>query len=128
MEQRPHSPAGIRAPFGRYHHVVEVRGASRMVFLSGQVGIAPDGGVPDTVDAQSEQAFANIDACLAAAGLVRRHVVRLTAFLTEAAYRGDYMRVRDAWVEEPFPASTLIVVKALALPELKVEIEAVAAA
>jgi 2-iminobutanoate/2-iminopropanoate deaminase len=128
MELRPHSPAGIRPPFGRYHHAIEVRDASRLVFLSGQLGIAPDGRAPETVAAQTAQAFANIDACLAATGLERRHVVRLTVFLTEAEYRQDYMRVRDAWVAEPPPASTLIVVKALALPGLHVEIEAVAAA
>ena len=49
-------------------------------------------------------------------------------FLTEADYRLDYMRVRDAWVADPPPASTLVIVKALALPACKVEIEAVAAA
>ena len=48
-------------------------------------------------------------------------------FLTEVDYRLDYMRARDAWVEDPAPASTLLVVKALALPACKIEIEAVAA-
>ena len=55
-------------------------------------------------------------------------IVRLTVFLTEAEYRHGYMRVRDAWVADPPPASTLIIVKALALPACKVEIEAIAAA
>ena len=58
----------------------------------------------------------------------RAQVVRLNVFLTEADYRQDYMVVRDAWVADPPPASTLVVVKALALPAFKVEIEAVAAA
>ena len=80
----------------------------------------------DDAAGQTEQAFRNIDACLAEAGFARRQVVRLSVFLTEADYRLDYMRVRDAWVADPPPASTLIVVKALALPAFKVEIEAVA--
>ena len=128
MDLRHHSPAGVRPPFGRYHHAVEVDGASRLLFLSGQLGIRPDGTMPEDVAAQAELAFANIDACLAAAGFARGQVVRLTVFLTEADYRLDYMRVRDAWVADPPPASTLLVVKALALPAFKVEIEAVAAA
>lgn len=128
MDLRHHSPTGVRPPFGKYHHIVEVSGASRLVFLSGQLGIRPDGTFPDDAAAQTVQAFANIDACLAEAGLTRRHVVRLNVYITESEYRVDYMRVRDAWVEEPPPASTLVVVKALALPALKVEIEAVAAA
>ena len=128
MDLRHRSPPGIRPPFGRYHHTVEVSGATRLLFVSGQLGIRPDGGFAEEAAAQAEQAFANVDACLAEAGFARRHVLRLTVFLTEADYRLDYMRVRDAWVADPAPASTLIVVKALAMPGLKVEIEAVAAA
>ena len=128
MDLRHHSPAGIRPPFGRYHHVVEVDGASRLLFMSGQLGIRPDGSIPEDAAAQAEQVFANIDACLQAAGFARRQVVRLSVFLTEADYRVDYMRIRDAWVADPPPASTLVIVKALALPAFKVEVEAVAAA
>ena len=121
------SPATMRPPFGRYAHAVEATGAQRLLFVSGQLGIAADGAVPDTVEAQTELVLANIEACLVAAGLTRAHVVRLTTFLTEVEYRQGYMRVRDAWVADPPPASTLLVVKALALPACKVEIEAIAA-
>jgi enamine deaminase RidA (YjgF/YER057c/UK114 family) len=128
MDLRHRSPPGVRPPFGKYHHMVEVKGAARLLFVSGQLGIRSDGSFPDDAAAQAQQAFANIDACLAEAGMTRGQVVRLTVFLTESDYRLDYMRVRDAWVADPAPASTLVVVKALALPALKVEIEAVAAA
>jgi enamine deaminase RidA (YjgF/YER057c/UK114 family) len=121
------SPARLRPPFGRYEHAVEAAGAQRLLFLSGQLGIAADGSIPDSVEAQTELVLANIDACLEAAGLARANVVRLTTFLTEADYRQGYMRVRDAWVANPPPASTLLVVKALVLPACKVEIEAIAA-
>ena len=128
MDLRHLSPAGIRPPFGRYHHAVEASGADRLLFISGQVGIRPDGTVPEAVAAQAEQAFANIDACLREAGFTRAQVLRLSVYLTEAEYRLGYMQVRDAWVADPPPASTLLVVKALALPTCKIEIEAVAAA
>lgn len=126
--RRHFSPATIRAPFGRYEHAVEVRGASRLLFLSGQLGIRPDGSIPEDLEAQTELAFANIDACLAEAGLGREHVVKLTTYLTDAADRATYMRIRDGWVREPAPASTLVIVKTLALPAFRVEIEAMAAA
>ena len=122
------SPSDLRAPFGRYHHLVAVEGASRLLFVSGQLGIRADGSIPDDVEGQTEVAFANVDACLAAAGFGRGDVTRLSVYLTEAEYRVPYMRIRDAWVADPPPASTLIVVKALALPAFKVEIEALAAA
>lgn len=122
------TPPSIRPPFGRYHHAVEVMGPGRLLFVSGQLGIAADGNIPEDPAAQAEIAFANVEACLAAAGMTRGHVVRLTALLTEAEYRVPYMEVRDRWVADPPPASTLFIVKALALPAFKVEIEAVAAA
>jgi 2-iminobutanoate/2-iminopropanoate deaminase len=128
MDLRHHSPPGVRPPFGKYHHLVEVNGADKLLFVSGQLGIRRDGSFAEDAAGQAEQAFANIDACLQDAGLTRRHLVRLTVFLTESDYRQDYMRVRDAWVANPPPASTMVVVKALALPALKVEIEAIAAA
>jgi enamine deaminase RidA (YjgF/YER057c/UK114 family) len=127
MHRRHLSPDPIRPPFGRYHQLVEVTGARRLLFLSGQLGIRRDGSVPEDPAGQAEVAFASIDACLAAAGFNRAQVVRLSCFVTEAEYRTAYMGVRDAWVGEPPPASTLVVVKALALPACKVEIEAIAA-
>lgn len=128
MILRHQSPASLRAPFGRYVHMVEVAAAGRMLFLSGQLGIHADGTVPDDVGEQAAQAFANVDVCLEAAGIGRAQLLRLTVYLTEADYRVPYMQVRDAWVADPPPASTLVIVKALALPACKVEIEAVAAA
>ena len=48
-------------------------------------------------------------------------------YRADLAYRTEYMAVRDAWAADPPPASTLLVVKGLALPACKVEIEAIAA-
>lgn len=128
MDKRHLSPAGLRPPFGRYHHLVEVTGPKRLLFLSGQLGLAPDGSVPEDAGEQARLAFAAVDALLAEAGMGRGDVVRLNSFLTEAEHRPAYMAVRDAWVADPPPASTLVIVKALALPACKVEVEAIAAA
>lgn len=128
MRKRHLSPAGVSPPFGRYHHLVEVEGAQRLVFISGQLGVASDGTVPETIEAQAECAFAAVEAILAEIGMDRAAVVRLNVFLTEAADREGYMAVRDRWVADPPPASTLVIVKALAVPACRVEIEAVAAA
>lgn len=128
MHKRHLSPASVSPPFGRYHQLVEVEGAQRLLFLSGQLGIAADGSAPEGVEAQAELAFDAIDALLREAGMGRGAVVRLNVFLTDAADRPGYMAARDRWVADPPPASTLVIVKALVLPACKVEIEAVAAA
>ena len=54
-------------------------------------------------------------------------LVRLNAYVASAEYLGGYMKVRDEFVSNPPPASTLMVVQGFARPEFKVEIEAVAA-
>ena len=128
MRARRHfSPAQLRAPFGRYHHAVSVERPERLLVLSGQLAVRPDGSVPEDAEAQVRLILEGIDACLAEAGMGRADVLRLTAYITEAEHRLPYMRARDAWVADPPPASTLLVVKALALPECKVEVEAIAA-
>ena len=120
-------PDAVPKPYGRYRQVVAVPCAGKLAFVSGQLGVDADGLVPESVSDQARLAFAHIDACLAAVGMGREQVVRLSVYLTNLAYRTDYMAVRDAWAADPPPASTLLVVKGLALPACKVEIEAIAA-
>ena len=124
--RRSFSPGAIRPPFGRYHHAVSLQPPQKLLVVSGQLAVWPDGSVPEDVGEQTAVVLAAIDACLTGAGLGRGDVLRLSAFITEPEYREPYMRARDAWVADPPPASTLLVVKALALPACKVEIEAIA--
>jgi enamine deaminase RidA (YjgF/YER057c/UK114 family) len=124
--RRSFSPGAIRPPFGRYSHAVSLEAPRSLLVVSGQLAVRPDGSVPEDAGEQTAVVLAAIDACLAEAGLDRADVLRLSAYITEPEYREAYMRVRDAWVADPPPASTLLVVKALALPACKVEIEAIA--
>jgi enamine deaminase RidA (YjgF/YER057c/UK114 family) len=124
--RRSFSPGAIRPPFGRYSHAVSLEAPRKLLVVSGQLAVRPDGSVPEDAGEQTVLVLAAIDACLREAGLERGDVLRLSAYITEPEYREPYMRVRDAWVADPPPASTLLVVKALALPACKVEIEAIA--
>lgn len=123
----PLTPSSIRPPMARYSHGMEVAAGSRLVFCSGQVGMRPDGTVPQDAAEQVALCFANIAAVLAEAGLGLDDVVRLNAYVTDRAYLQSYRNVRDHIFSDPAPAATLLVVAGLASPELKVEIEAVAA-
>jgi 2-iminobutanoate/2-iminopropanoate deaminase len=124
--RRSFSPGAIRPPFGRYSHAVSLDAPRSLLVVSGQLAVRADGSVPEDVGEQTAVVLAAIDACLAEAGLERADVLRLSAYIPEPEYREAYMRVRDAWVADPPPASTLLVVRALALPACKVEIEAIA--
>jgi 2-iminobutanoate/2-iminopropanoate deaminase len=124
---RPLNPTSIHPPFAHYSHGVEIGPGSRVVFCSGQLGIGRDGSVPDGVEAQARLCFRAIAAILGEAGMSLADIVRVNAFVTAAEYLSGYMKVRDEFVGNPPPASTLMIVQGFARPEFKVEIEAIAA-
>lgn len=121
------TPPALSAPFARYSHAVEVPPGARIVFCSGQLGIAADGTIPQTVEAQARLIFRSISAILAEAGMGLADLVRLNAYVTAREHLSGYMAVRDEIVGEPPPASTLMIVSGFTRPEFKVEIEAIAA-
>lgn len=121
------SPAGIRAPFGRYSHGVEVPVGARFLFCSGQLGAGPNDQIADTVEEQAEQCFANVEAILAEAGMGPGDIVRVNAYVTRREHMAGYMSVRDRHVGDPPPASTLMIVSGFTRPEFLVEVEVIAA-
>ena len=114
---------GQATPFSHYCHVV--RGGDQ-IWISGAVGIAADGSVPDDVGAQFQLALDNLDACLRAAGGRVQDIVKVNIYLTDIADRGTINPTRIKYFGDHRPASTLVEVSALVTENLKVEIEATA--
>jgi len=125
---KPLAPTTIAKPLARYSHGVEVPGGQRLVFCSGQLGVAADGTIPEEARAQADLCFTNIAAILGEAGMTLSDIVRINAYVSDRAHMKGYMEARDAHVATPPPASTLMIVSGFTLPEFKVEIEVVAAA
>jgi 2-iminobutanoate/2-iminopropanoate deaminase len=123
-----HTPASVAAPFGPYSHAVEVPGGSRLLYISGEVGVLADGTVPETIEAQAEACWRNIIAILVDAGMGIQDLVKITTYLV----RPEDVRVAGAARARHFgearPGSATIIVKALVDPAWLIEIEAVAAA
>lgn len=122
-------PESIHPPFARYVHGVEIPAGARVVMTSGQLGVRPDGSIPDTTEAQAQVCFASITAILAAAGMGPSDTVRINAFVTDRSHMAGYMAARDAWLRDvaQVPASTLVIVSGFTRPEFKVEVEVTAA-
>lgn len=120
-------PQDMAAPFAAYSHGVKVKTGAEMIFCSGQLGIAPDGNVPQDAEAQAELCFENIRRILRDGGMDLADVVRINAYVTDRAYMRPYMDVRDRLFPQPAPASTLMIVSGFTREEFKVEIEVVAA-
>lgn len=110
-----------------YAHAVEVSAGSRMLISNGQIGTQADGTTPDDIEGQTEVVFDRLEEILAAAGMTLRDIVRINAYLTEAEYQGAYKAIRDRRMGNHKPGATLLVVKALARPNLKIEVEIIAA-
>ncbi len=123
-----HNPSTIAAAFSSYSLGVEAPAQARWLHVSGQVGVAPDGALAEGLEAQMETAFRNLLAILNSAGMGPHDLVKITVFLTRPEDVGRYRQVRDRMLAGATPASTLLVVAALADPGWLVEIEAVAAA
>ena len=92
------TPAAICPPLANYSHAVEVPPNARWLYVSGQLGIAPDGTVPGSCAEQAEACFANLLAILAEAGMGAGDLVRLNTYLIDAGDRAAYMAVRDRHV------------------------------
>lgn len=122
-----HNPPTV-APGTGYSHGIELPPNSRIVFCAGQLGLKPDGSfASNEIRGQAEQAWRNIGAVLRAAGMGYEDIVKLTHYLTRREDLAAYREVRAQFLGKLAPASTLLVISALARPEALIEVEVVAA-
>ena len=122
------NPPGVHSTGGRYHHAALVTGTPRRLVLSGQVGTAPDGTVPEGAAAQARQALSNIAAILASQGMTMADVIKVTSYVTDAAHIPALREARAEAFGGRTTASTLLIVAGLADPRFLLEIEAEAVA
>ena len=122
------NPSTIAPPQARYSHAIEIPPNARTLFVSGQVGVNPDGVLGATIEEQSEQCWRNIVAILEDAGMGIDDLVRVNSYITDARFVEGFRIGRDRVITgSHIPASTLVVVSGLATPDMLVEVEAVAA-
>jgi 2-iminobutanoate/2-iminopropanoate deaminase len=126
-EIRPLTGDGSPPVEGAYPQAVEVGGATRWLYLSGQIPVAPDGSLAADFTGQCEQVWDNIETQLAAAGMTLDNLVKVTTFLSDRRYSLENRQVRIRRLAGRQPALTVIVAGIFDEAWL-VEIEAVAAA
>jgi 2-iminobutanoate/2-iminopropanoate deaminase len=99
-----------------------------LVFLSGLVGV--DGELRlagEDAAAQTHQIMQSLKKVLEHFGASFSDVLKITTYLTDINDRAAVAETRKAYFVDALPAATLVAVTALALPTLKVEIDAVVA-
>lgn len=121
------NPDTVVKPFSNYAQGVSAPANARWLYVAGQVGARPDGTIEKGFEAQAARCWSNILAILAADGMGPADIVKNTVYITNAGDVAKSRVARDAAMQGHACASTLVVISALALPELVVEIEVVAA-
>ncbi|MDP6475135.1 MAG: RidA family protein [Alphaproteobacteria bacterium] len=123
-----HNPDTVVEAFGKgYSQALEVDPNKRWLFTAGQIGAAPDGSTPESFEDQVAQTWANIMALLKEADMGADDIVKIVGYIVGVENFSAYVAGRKKVIGGVRPASTAIVVPALALPELLVEIEVIAA-
>ncbi|SKA34717.1 Enamine deaminase RidA, house cleaning of reactive enamine intermediates, YjgF/YER057c/UK114 family [Enhydrobacter aerosaccus] len=123
--RRVTSPAAPEPPPERWSNCLVVDG---IAYVSGMTARGEDPKVLAGMDeyAQAKVIFTKIKGLIEAAGGMMSDIVKITVFVTDIANNVKVWQARREFFSGNFPASTLVEVSALAAPEIRVEIEAVA--
>ncbi|MGF6879695.1 RidA family protein [Paraburkholderia sp. MM5477-R1] len=121
-------PPPFQAFYDAYHFSPATR-VGNTIWVSGQVGIGTDMKAGEGMPAQARIAFESLKAVLETAGASLSDVVELTTFHTDLRSEMEaFSAVKDAYFPARYPSWTAVGVTQLALPELCIEIRAVAVA
>ncbi|MDH3472097.1 MAG: RidA family protein [Rhodospirillales bacterium] len=108
-------------------HLSPVIDTGDFVFLSGVTGTHPDLSVADDPETQFRDAFGSLKADLAVAGLNFDHVVEMTTYHVDLREHLDaFVKVKDEFVTEPYPAWTAIGVTELITEGTLIELRVIA--
>ena len=125
MDSERLNPPGVHPPQADYSHAARV---GNTLYIAGQVALDPQGNLVGRGDAeaQAEQCIRNIEAIVTHFGGTLSNVMKMTTYITNWGFRPLVAKPRDRLFSAPYPASTLVVISALASPDFLVEIEAIA--
>ena len=126
MSKEVVTPAGMESYYTNFHFAPAIKDGDRL-FCSGQLGNGADNVIADDPETQFTQAFENVKAVLETAGASFDDVVELTTFHVGLRENlGAFMKVKDRYMTEPYPAWTAIGITELAFPGALVEIKVIA--
>jgi enamine deaminase RidA (YjgF/YER057c/UK114 family) len=118
---------GVVSPGGRYSHVAETEPGARFYHLAGRTGIHPDGTIGKDFKEQAELVYANLKQILKECGMTFDNLVKTTVFLVDPEDKLTHREVQRKALGDVVPPNTLLIVNGLALPELLIEVDAIAA-
>ena len=124
---KSHTPETVAPPFSEYHHGMEAPAGARLLLVSGQIGVRPDGTLPDTIEEQCEVAWQNVFRVLESAGMGPENLLRINQYFVRLEDVEPVRKMRVKMTGNLRTGSTLLRVAGLASPDWLIEIEAMAA-
>lgn len=119
-------PPGMEPYYNQFHFAPAVKDGDRL-YCSGVIGIGADGKPSADPETQFTQAFESLQAVLTAAGTSFKDVIDMTTFhVGLQQHLPTFMKVKDRYLQAPYPAWTAIGITELALPGALVEIKVIA--
>jgi enamine deaminase RidA (YjgF/YER057c/UK114 family) len=119
-------PKGQEGLYEQFHFAPAVKDGDRL-FCSGVIGVGADGKASADPETQFTQAFETLSSVLRAAGASFADVAEMTTFHVDLRQNlGKFMKVKDKYLREPYPAWTAIGITELAIPGGLVEIKVIA--
>ncbi|ODM92038.1 RutC family protein C23G10.2 [Orchesella cincta] len=99
---------------------------NNILYISGQLGMNPDGSLVDGFEAQTRLALENIGHILKAAGASFKNVQKMTVLLQDISQFPQMNKIYAEFFTQPYPARTAYQVAQLPKAGGLIEIEAIA--
>ena len=125
MARKTVNPVNVHTPISHYSQAVVV---GNLVWTAGQISIDKNGDLVGKGDcvAQTHQVYQNLKAVLEGVGSGMDKIVKLNTYIADVEDATHIRGIKSQYIKTDPPGSTLVIVEALAYPNLLIEMEAVA--
>ena len=121
------NPSNAPKPAANYSNVAIIPAGKKQLSISGQIGNDIEGEIPESLEEQYRLALQNINLIVESQGGTKEDIAKITVFMTDEP---DWIKIKsaaDEFLPSPRPSMSFIYVKGLFRPDIKVEVEGLAA-
>ena len=121
------NPSNAPKPAANYSNVAIIPAGKKLLSISGQVGNNIEGEIAESLEDQYRLALQNINLIVESQGGTKEDIAKITVFMTDEP---DWVKIKsaaDEFLPSPRPSMSFIYVKGLFRPDIKVEVEGLAA-
>ena len=122
-----HAPPNVYPPIGPYAQAVEAVSPARILFISGTMGLLPDGRLAGDFEQQAHSVWTNVMNTLASAGMDRSNLAKVTIWMARREDWKNGARIRQQYLGDHKAAMSVVEV-GLIDPAWLIEVEAIAVA